>query len=421
MNELLEVGILAAEDDSREQTFDGDDDDSHHSHCQGTTSAAKMKKVKHPFREFSRILKKKYDLNPRIYDNMPNKKRNKILQEMMEGYPIVLFPKDNLQGIDGMPHFHICTDNLTGIEPKAEKEKKQKVSKGMDRSELGLPPKMNDGEEKKNKGSAFDPRTFKTNTEYFVHLNEKALELIGNKFAMSESLKSKRKKKVTYGDDYDTQLPDDIIKEMRRFKEADEASSDDDNFQDIPIKERLRKLSVIGSILGKQVLNVPTSKDGSPERSESRSGSKARLRDVILNNKSPLGMSDNIDVKIEETKKNDASSFLKLLKQAVSDKKKTLSAKQSDVLDTDMRSLTRRTIRFNQNQEVSIQMIKQTSKKIFQNDPLDKKRIISSDLTDQIYKQRDKKPPIMSTSHLASKSSIGASSITKSKKDALNN
>lgn len=102
-----------------------------------------------------------------------------------------------------------------------KKHEYDKKSKPMDRSQLGLPPKLNEAEENKKKGSAFDPRTFRTNTEYFVHLNERALEQIGKKFHMSESLKSKRKKKVTYGDDYDTQLPDEIIAEMRRFQEAD--------------------------------------------------------------------------------------------------------------------------------------------------------------------------------------------------------
>ena len=47
---------------------------------------------------------------------------------------------------------------------------------------------------------------------------------------MSDSLKSKRKKKVTYGDDYDTVLPEEILAEMKRFQEADDASSGDENF-----------------------------------------------------------------------------------------------------------------------------------------------------------------------------------------------
>lgn len=61
-------------------------------------------------------------------------------------------------------------------------------------------------------------------------MNERALEQLGKKFNMSESLKSKRKKKVTLGDDYDTKLPDEVLAEMRRFKEVDEASSSDDDF-----------------------------------------------------------------------------------------------------------------------------------------------------------------------------------------------
>lgn len=51
------------------------------------------------------MIKKKYDLNAHIYDGIPNKKRNKALEEMMEGMPVVLFPKGHLQGVDGMPHF----------------------------------------------------------------------------------------------------------------------------------------------------------------------------------------------------------------------------------------------------------------------------------------------------------------------------
>ena len=96
---------------------------------------------------------------------------------------------------------------------------------------------MVDTEDGKQKGSAFDPRTFRTNTEYFVYLNGRALEQIGKKFSMSESLKSKRKKKVTIGDDYDTTLPEHILAEMKRFQEADEVSSNDDNYQDIPKQE----------------------------------------------------------------------------------------------------------------------------------------------------------------------------------------
>jgi hypothetical protein len=49
---------------------------------------------------------------------------------------------------------------------------KQTKSKPMDRAELGLPPINEEDAKEKPKGSAFDPRTFKTNTEYFVHLNE---------------------------------------------------------------------------------------------------------------------------------------------------------------------------------------------------------------------------------------------------------
>lgn len=146
------------------------------------------------------------------------------------GNQIVLFPKNDLQGVDGMPHFMICTENLKSFEEQGPKKEKVKTHKPMDRSEFGLPPKINQNEENKKKGSAFDPRTFKTNTEYFIHLNERALEQLGKKFNMSESLKSKRKKKVTLGDDYDTKLPDEVLAEMRRFKEVDEASSSDDDF-----------------------------------------------------------------------------------------------------------------------------------------------------------------------------------------------
>lgn len=104
------------------------------------------------------------------------------------------------------------------------------------------------------------------------------------------------------------------------------------------------------------------------------------MRDIVIKNKSPLGLSNNFEAEVTGAVKNEESHFLRLLKQVVSDKKKTLSVKQNDVIDREKRSLTRRTLRFNQNQEVSAQMIKQCGKKIFKNDPLDKKAILDGRL-----------------------------------------
>jgi hypothetical protein len=47
-------------------------------------------------------------------------------------------------------------------------------------------------------------------------------------------------------------LPDEIIKEMQRFQEADlEASSDDNNFQDMSNDSTMEKLNAISNLLNK--------------------------------------------------------------------------------------------------------------------------------------------------------------------------
>ena len=55
-----------------------------------------MKKAKGPFREFNKMVKCKYGLDPHIFENMPNKQRNKMLEDMLESTPIVLFPTGQL-------------------------------------------------------------------------------------------------------------------------------------------------------------------------------------------------------------------------------------------------------------------------------------------------------------------------------------
>ena len=81
-----------------------------------------------------------------------------------------------------------------------------------ERSDFGLGAKEN-ADDSRAGGATFDAKAFKGNAQLFMHFNEVALAKIGRKIPASESLKRKRKKKVIYGDDYNTQLPDDVIAE----------------------------------------------------------------------------------------------------------------------------------------------------------------------------------------------------------------
>lgn len=74
MNELLDVGILSPADDPREKIY-LDDDVSQDSHMHAN-DAAKKRPNKKPFHEFNKMIKRKYDLDPHAYDDMPPKKRN---------------------------------------------------------------------------------------------------------------------------------------------------------------------------------------------------------------------------------------------------------------------------------------------------------------------------------------------------------
>ena len=95
---------------------------------------------------------------------------------------------------------------------------KQKVSlKG--KSDFGLPP-VKDGEEpRKAGGGTFDPFAFKGNAQLFVHFNEQALAKLNRRMNKSDSLKKKKKLKHTFGDDYNTSLPDEVLAEIHRFRE----------------------------------------------------------------------------------------------------------------------------------------------------------------------------------------------------------
>ena len=51
---------------------------------------------------------------------------------------------------------------------------------------------------------------------------------MNKKMHSSGSVKKKTKRKETYGDDYNTKLPEEDLAEIRRFREYDELSEEDE-------------------------------------------------------------------------------------------------------------------------------------------------------------------------------------------------
>ena len=100
---------------------------------------------------------------------------------------------------------------------------------------------------------------FKGNAQLFVHFNEQALAKLNRKMNKSDSLKRKKKLKTTFGDDYNTSLPDEVLAEIRRFREQDEVTSGEDEPNDESIlssteEQKMKKLKVLEKVFSNKSL-----------------------------------------------------------------------------------------------------------------------------------------------------------------------
>ena len=65
--------------------------------------ASYKRKMADQFKEFDKMVKRKYDLDDHMYDNMSNEDRNLKLKELLEKDNIIVFPDENIKLENGMP------------------------------------------------------------------------------------------------------------------------------------------------------------------------------------------------------------------------------------------------------------------------------------------------------------------------------
>lgn len=142
-----------------------------------------------------------------------------------------------------MPNFQIFLGDSRQIDKETRDGQKAKVQL-KERSDFGLGAKEN-ADDSRAGGATFDAKAFRGNAQLFIHFNEVALAKIGRKIPASESLKRKRKKKVTYGDDYNTALPEDVIAQNRKYREQDEISEESGSGDEPMIEEVKKKMDAL--------------------------------------------------------------------------------------------------------------------------------------------------------------------------------
>ena len=128
------------------------------------------------YEEFNQMIRAKYNLSDDMYSKMSHEERNKHLKAMLDNQTILIFPKEGLQQIDGMPNLGIILTDLRSVMTKKSKQVKNVTKVQLKpKTDTGIKKKDNqddDDDKKTNAGATFDPKNFKGNTDLYKRMTE---------------------------------------------------------------------------------------------------------------------------------------------------------------------------------------------------------------------------------------------------------
>ena len=156
---------------------------------------------------FERMIRNKYGISKKNFENMGYEERNKRLREMLKNDGIVVVPDDKPQFTDQLPQIKILSNNLKtiiGEDPNqlgtcptsplsgsGEANKRQRMVR-KPKVDMGIPPRNQGEEATARAGGTFDPKNFKGNAMLFRYLNDVNLSMCRQKFQQSEATKMKK-------------------------------------------------------------------------------------------------------------------------------------------------------------------------------------------------------------------------------------